>query len=223
MLNKVLVISVHPDDETLGAGGTLLKHKSLGDKIFWLNITGIHEEQGFTKDDIYYRSTILDKVSKAYEFDDLIDLNLPTMALDKYSQKELVEKISNVIKTIKPSILYIPFKDDVHTDHQIVFKACWSASKSFRYPFIKRVLMMETISETDFAVPLQSSWFIPNVFIDITDYMDKKIEIIKIYEKELGIHPFPRNVDNIKALATYRGSMCNAKYAESFMLLKEIL
>jgi LmbE family N-acetylglucosaminyl deacetylase len=84
-------------------------------------------------------------------------------------------------------------------------------------------LMMETISETDFAVPLQSSWFIPNVFVDITDYMDKKIEIIKIYEKELGIHPFPRNVDNIKALATYRGSMCNAKYAESFMLLKEIL
>lgn len=222
-MRNILVISVHPDDETLGAGGTLLKHKSSGDRIFWLNITGIHEEQGFTKDDIYYRNAILDKVSKVYEFDDFIDLNLPSMELDKYSQKELVEKISNVIKTIKPSILYIPFKDDVHTDHQIVFKACWSASKSFRYPFIKRVLMMETISETDFAVPTQSSWFIPNVFVDITDHMDKKIEIIKIYEKELGAHPFPRNIDNIKALATYRGSMCNSKYAESFMLLKEII
>jgi hypothetical protein len=53
--------------------------------------------------------------------------------------------------------------------------------------------------------------------------MDKKIEIIKIYEKELGMHPFPRNIDNIKSLATYRGSMCNAMFAESFMLLKEVL
>jgi LmbE family N-acetylglucosaminyl deacetylase len=222
-MKNVLVISVHPDDETLGAGGTLLKHKDLGDKIFWLNVTGIHEEQGFTKGDINYRNTILDKGAEAYEFDDVIDLNLPTMTLDTYPQKELVEKISNVIKTIKPSILYIPFKDDVHTDHQVVFKARWSASKSFRYPFIKRVLMMETISETDYAVPTQSSWFIPNVFVDITDYMDKKIEIIKIYEKELGMHPFPRNIDNIKSLATYRGSMCNAMFAESFMLLKEVI
>jgi LmbE family N-acetylglucosaminyl deacetylase len=42
-MRKVLVISVHPDDETIGAGGTLLKHKNLGDKIFWVNITGIHK------------------------------------------------------------------------------------------------------------------------------------------------------------------------------------
>ncbi len=76
-MKNVLVISVHPDDETLGAGGTLLKHKDLGDKIFWLNVTGIHEEQVFTKGDINYRNTILDKVAKAYEFDDVIDLNLP--------------------------------------------------------------------------------------------------------------------------------------------------
>ena len=40
-MNKVLVIAVHPDDETLGCGGTLLKHKSNNDQIHWLIATDI--------------------------------------------------------------------------------------------------------------------------------------------------------------------------------------
>ena len=82
--------------------------------------------------------------------------------------------------------------------------------------------MMEIISETDFAPPLQTSIFVPNIFVDITEFIEKKMEILKLYDRELGVHPFPRNLENVKALAIYRGSLCNAKFAESFMLLKEV-
>jgi len=53
--------------------------------------------------------------------------------------------------------------------------------------------------------------------------MEKKLSIMSIYETELAPHPFPRNIENIKALALYRGSMANVDYAEAFMLLKEVI
>ena len=82
--------------------------------------------------------------------------------------------------------------------------------------------MMETLSETEFAPNLINNSFCPNVFIDIAKYIDKKIEIMNIYQSEISKHPFPRSKKNIKALATYRGASCGSEYAESFMLLKEI-
>ena len=82
--------------------------------------------------------------------------------------------------------------------------------------------MMEVLSETEFSVSTKEDSFIPNVFVDISNYMDRKIETMKIYESEMDIHPFPRSERNIRALATYRGAASNCNYAESFMLLKEI-
>ncbi|MDY6845300.1 MAG: PIG-L family deacetylase, partial [Thermodesulfobacteriota bacterium] len=65
--------------------------------------------------------------------------------------------------------------------------------------------------------------FTPNMFVDITDFIDRKIEIMKIYKNELCEHPFPRSGRNIRALATFRGAAAGYEYAESFMILKEIV
>ena len=81
---------------------------------------------------------------------------------------------------------------------------------------------METLSETEFAPSTKEDSFIPNVFIEISPFIDKKIEIMKVFESEIEDHPFPRSEKNIRALATYRGATSNCNYAESFMLLKEI-
>ena len=81
---------------------------------------------------------------------------------------------------------------------------------------------METLSETEFAPSTKEDSFIPNVFIEISPFIDKKIEIMKVFESEIKDHPFPRSEKNIRALATYRGATSNCNYAESFMLLKEI-
>ncbi len=217
-MDKVLTIAVHPDDETLGCGGTLLKHKAKGDEIHWLICTDIDSSH------TYYatRQKEIQEVSKLYSFDSVVNLQLKTMQVDEYTMSELIGKISKVINSIKPNIVYLPFKNDVHSDHRKIFEAAYSCTKSFRYPFIKKIYMMETLSETEFAPSTKEDSFIPNVFVDISEFMEKKIEIMKVFKSELAEHPFPRSIKNIKALAAYRGATAACEYAESFIVLKEI-
>lgn len=217
-MNKVLIIAVHPDDETLGSGGTLLKHKANGDEVHWLICT-----QTDIKNDFYnIREQEIQKVYNLYNFDTITNLQLKTMQVDEYSMSELIGKISKVMNEVNPNIIYLPFKGDVHSDHRKIFEASYSCTKSFRYPFIKKIYMMETLSETEFAPSTKEDSFIPNIFVDISDFMDKKIEIMKVYESEIAEHPFPRSERNLRALATLRGATAGCAYAESFMLLKEI-
>jgi LmbE family N-acetylglucosaminyl deacetylase len=217
-MNKVLVIAVHPDDETLGCGGTLLKHKANGDEIHWLIATEMKESKNTSQ-----RNAEIDQVEELYDFDSVHRLGLSTTKIDEYSMSELITKISSVVNKVKPNIIYLPFKGDVHSDHKYIFDAAYSCTKSFRYPFIKKIYMMETLSETEYSVSTKEDSFVPNVFIDISEYMGKKIELMNIYESEIGKHPFPRSERNIRALATFRGATSGCNYAESFVLLKEII
>ena len=219
MKNKILIVAVHPDDETFGCGGTLLKHKDSGDEIHWLICTQTNE----TEDFYGIREKEIEEVTKMYGFDSVTNLQLKTMQVDEYSMSELIGKISKVINKVKPNIIYLPFKSDVHSDHRKIFEVSYSCTKSFRYPFIKKIYMMETLSETEFAPSTKEDSFIPNVFVDISKYMDKKIDIMNIFKSELGNHPFPRSERNLRALATFRGATCGCEYAESFILLKEIV
>ena len=221
-MNKILVIAVHPDDETLGCGGTLLKHKANGDEIHWLIATDIKESEGYGISTIKKRNKEITKIEDLYGFTSVNKLGLSTTKVDTYSMSVLVSKISSVIDRIKPDIIYLPFKGDVHSDHKYIFDAAYSCTKVFRYPFIKKIYMMETLSETEFSLSTKEDSFVPNVFVDISEYMDRKIEAMKIYESEMGDHPFPRSERNLRALATYRGATSRCNYAESFMLLKEI-
>ena len=221
-MNKILVIAVHPDDETLGCGGTLLKHKANGDEIHWLIATDIKESEGYGISTIKKRNKEITKIEDLYGFTSVNKLDLSTTKVDTYSMSVLVSKISSVIDRIKPDIIYLPFKGDVHSDHKYIFDAAYSCTKTFRYPFIKKIYMMETLSETEFAPSTKEDSFVPNVFIDISNYMDKKIEIMKVFENEIGEHPFPRSERNIWALGTLRGATCGCDYAESFVLLKEV-
>jgi N-acetylglucosamine malate deacetylase 1 len=217
-VRTVLVIAVHPDDETLGCGGTILKHKAKGDAVHWLICTEA------SKAEVYYqrRRDEINKVASMYAFDGVHKLGLKSMCVDEYSVTELIQKISAVVTAIAPGIIYLPFKSDVHSDHRRIFEAAYSCTKSFRYPSVKEVLMLETLSETEFAPATKEDTFAPNLFVDISDFMAKKIEIMKVFETELGEHPFPRSLKNIRALATLRGATAGCMYAESFMLLKKI-
>jgi LmbE family N-acetylglucosaminyl deacetylase len=223
MKSNILVITVHPDDETLGCGGTLLKHKSIGDTIHWLLVTSIKEGNSFAPSVVEARRQEIKAVSSMYAFDEVYDLDFPTMQLEDVPFKKLISSISNVFRKVEPDIVYLPFKNDVHTDHQIAFKAAYSCTKIFRHFSIKKIVMMETLSETEFAPSTKEDSFIPNMFVDITNFIERKIEIMNIYKSETGTHPFPRSERNIRALATFRGATAGCEYAESFTILKEIL
>lgn len=219
MKNKVLAVAVHPDDETLGCGGTLLKHKANGDEINWLICTTVDKNHSYYEQ----REKELKLVNEMYGFDSVHNLCLNTMQVDEYSMSELISAISKVINKVQPNTIYLPFKGDVHSDHRKIFEASYSCTKSFRYPFVKKIYMMETLSETEFAPSTKEDSFIPNVFVDISDFFDRKIAIMKIFESEIAEHPFPRSERNLRALATLRGATCGCEYAESFILLKEVL
>lgn len=222
-MNKVLVIAPHPDDETLGCGGALLKHNSNGDKTFWLIVTNATEDIGYTVEKIMQRSQEIKKVSKAYKFSSVYECGFTTTRLDAVPLTDIIEKFSEIFQQIEPDIVYLPYRGDVHTDHRIVFDAASSCLKWFRYPSVKRALAYETLSETDFALNPETNAFRPNVFIDISTFLDKKIEIMKMYSGESGDFPFPRSDEAIRAQAALRGVASGFKAAEAFMLLKEII
>jgi len=219
-MKKILVIGAHPDDETLGVGGTLLYHKSLGHKIHWINATEINNDTGYSSEQIKKRDVQIQKVVKLYGFESFYQLSFGTTQLSSSSLVELIPQISKIFKEIKPEIIYTLNRSDAHSDHRILFEAVYSNTKSFRHPYIKQVLMYECLSETEFSPPLSENIFTPNYFIDISKFLEKKIEIMKTYESEIGIHPFPRSEKNIRALASLRGAIAGVESAEAFHALK---
>ena len=146
---RVCVIAVHPDDETLGCGGTLLKHIENGDGVFCVFVTGGNSEQ----------RKLISSVANNYSFNKTFELDLPELDVADLSLNDIIPRISKIFKEIEPQILYIPNRSDVHSDHKQIFNAVLSCTKSFRYPYIEKVLMMEVVSETDFCLGLPETVF----------------------------------------------------------------
>ena len=158
MDDKVLVVAPHPDDETLGCGGTLLKHKKNGDTIYWMIVTNIDIDHGWLDEVVQKRQKEIDQVSQMYGFENTFKLDFPTTKLDSISYNDLIAKISDVIKEIEPSVVSLPNRSDIHTDHKVTFNAVMSCCKDFRMPCIKRILMYECLSETEFAPAHKGRW-----------------------------------------------------------------
>lgn len=219
-MKKIIVISAHPDDETLGAGGTLLKHKKQGDELYWLIVTNIFESQGFSKDRIESRQEEIQKVSTMFGFIKVFMLDYPTMTITSETLLDMIPKISSLFQEVQPEVIYTLNRSDAHSDHRYLSDAIMACTKSFRYPFIKKVLMYECISETEFAPAFPEKVFIPNYFVDISEHIEKKLEIMRVFESELGEPPFPRSEENIRALARFRGSSVGCHFAEAFQVVK---
>ncbi len=217
-MKRVLVVSPHPDDETLGCGGTLFKLKENNIELHWLIMTCINNSHEL----FLSREKEIDKVQSVFNFSSVTKLNYNTTQLDSYNLSDIIQSVSETLKKIKPDTLFIPHAGDVHSDHLVTARSIISCSKWFRYGYIKNVYCYETISETDFNI-FDVNRFVPSVYMNISNYMDKKINVMGIYESELADHPFPRSVDSIKALAVLRGAQSGHQYAEAFQLLKQII
>ena len=144
-MKKILVVAAHPDDETLGAGGTILKHKANGDNVSWLIVTNINEKDGYKKSHVELREKEIDLVAEKYNFDNVFKLEIPTSTLSTSSLFNLIPKISNIFKDLEPEVIYTMNRSDAHSDHRIIFDAVMSCTKSFRHPYVKSVLMYECL------------------------------------------------------------------------------
>lgn len=221
MGETILVVAVHPDDETLGCGGTLLRHAAAGDTLHWLIVTAM-TSPAFSAERIIRRNDEIGQVASAYGFAGIHQLGFATTRLDTIPDADMVAAMSAVFSTVKPSVVYLPFRGDVHSDHRKTFAAAYSCTKSFRHPYVRRVLMMEALSESEFAPALPGETFVPNVYRDIGTVLERKIDILRMYQDEVAPAPFPRSVETVRALATFRGAVAGCIAAEAFMLLKDV-
>ena len=120
---RTLVIAPHPDDETLGVGGTLLRRKSEQATVAWLIVTQISIESGWSAEKVRQRDEEIARVAELFGFDEKFVLHFPTTQLDRVPMSDLVAGISNVFKSFEPEEVYVPHPSDIHTDHRAVFNA----------------------------------------------------------------------------------------------------
>jgi len=222
MSKKVIVISAHPDDEILGAGGTLIRHRNAGDEIYWIIVTNVSEDAGFTKERVESRQKEIEKVAVLLKIKKTFKLDYPTATLTDKEMIDMVPRIAKIFNEVEPEIFYSLNRSDAHSDHRVVFNAGMACTKSFRHPYLREVLMYECISETEFAPMLSEKVFQPNYYIDISAHMDEKMQLMNIYASEVAEHPFPRSERNIRAVGTFRGATAGVDYAEAFQIIKSL-
>lgn len=220
-MKVVVAVAPHPDDETLGCGGTILRHVERGDEVHWLIASSMRAGKAFSEERIARRDAEIAEVARTYGFSSVTSLPFEPAGLDSLPMGEIVKAVGAEFGRMRPQILYIPNRGDAHTDHRVVFDACASCTKWFRYPSLEGVYAYETLSESDVTLQ-QSDVFRPNHFVEITDFLEKKLEIMKIFESEVMPFPFPRSMRALTALADLRGSQCGVTAAEAFMMLRSI-
>lgn len=220
---KVLSIAPHPDDETLGCGGTLLKHAWAGASLHWLLLTAAMPEQ-YSASQREQGALMVERVKDAYPFASLDWLRFPTTRLEVTPLNDLIGAIRGVVERVKPDVVYVPHTGDVHSDHRVAADACLAVLKSFYLKSlgVTRVLSCEVMSETDASLASKDPPFRPTVFVDINDTLERKLEIFSMFHTEVHPEPGPRSLSAVRAQARLRGSTVGCTYAEAFMLLSEL-
>jgi len=216
---KILIIAPHPDDEVLGCGGTIAKYSKKGADIYLCIVTKAYVPD-WSEKFIENRVKEIKKSNKILGIKKTYFLNFPSAKIDTIPQKKLYEAIFSVIKKAQPDVLYIPHGGDINKDHRIIFESALAASKPFSHK-IKKILSYETLSETEWGQAIKP--FIPNLYINISETFSKKLKAMKAYGSELKDSPHPRSLEIIEILAKKRGSEVALKYAEAFMLIREII
>lgn len=211
---RILVFAPHNDDEVLGVGGTMAKYSKMGYEVYVCEVTSGRNKKLLQAE--------AQKAHKVLGVKDAFFLDLPTVKLKEVSAIDINQKISQVVKQIKPNIAFIPHKGDMHSDHVEVAKSAMVALRPVDNSQLQAIFAYETLSETEWNIPAPDNAFVPNVWSDISGTIDLKIEAMKCYESQLKEFPNPRSLDGIRALSKYRGSTVCVRNAESFMLIRNI-
>ncbi|MDF2540694.1 MAG: GlcNAc-PI de-N-acetylase [Herbinix sp.] len=219
---NVLVIAPHADDEILGVGASMVKWIAEGHRVVVCIVTRGYEPI-FKKELI---DQVLSEAKSCHEFlniSETILLNFPAAALEMSSRSSLNEKLGDVVQKVKPEIVFIPHPGDMQKDHQMIAESAMVALRPKYQHKVAAIYTYETLSETEWNIPNVSNTFIPNVYNDVSDYIDIKIKAMNYYASQLSDFPSPRSLQAIEALAKYRGSTVQVKAAEAFALVRQIM
>ncbi len=221
-MKRNLLVVAHPDDEILGFGATGCKLVKEGEIVQPFILCGNVEARNNRPEVDELRKNII-SANKLVGFNEPILENFPNLKLNNVDHIELVKSIEEMILSFKPSRIFTHHPNDLNDDHRQISKACLVASKVFQRRNIFDVSIdiysMEIQSATEWSNPFSESPFMPNVFVDVSDFIELKIQALYEYSKVMRPDPHPRSNKMIKALAGFRGSQCGRNYAEAFQLI----
>lgn len=218
---NILVIAPHPDDEILGCGGTIAKRVAQNHDVYVCVVTKgceplFHEEQVKQVRSECRQSNSYLGVKKT------IFLDFPASMLEDIPRFKLNDGILSIVERIKPEEVYIPHRGDIQIDHKIVVDAAMVSLRPKYEHRVRRIYAYETLSETGWDIPNTVNDFIPTVYEDITETIEKKLKAMELFTSQLSEFPAARSLSAIEALAKFRGAMVNVKAAEAFSLIREI-
>jgi len=224
MKKKVLIIAPHNDDDILGCGGSMAKNQKNGVETYVAVVTNGHvgAPELFKKEGT---EKVRKEALKAHRFlgiKETFFLDFPAPRLDTIPSYKLSIEIEEIIRKNYITDLYIPHRGDIHKDHRITFEASLVAARPISNNPVLRIYAYETLSETEWAAPFGDDVFIPNVFVDISNYIEKKKKAFKFFTTQIKEFPHPRSIESIENLSKYRGATIGFKNAEAFMLIREI-
>jgi LmbE family N-acetylglucosaminyl deacetylase len=224
----VMVFAAHPDDEVLGVGGTLAKHASTGSAVHIVIMA-----EGMTSRDnqrkVDQRADELSELARSASAAGAIIgaasvtlEGLPDNRLDSIDRLDLIKIVERHIADKKPEIVYTHHSGDVNVDHRRLHEAVITACRPQPGFGVKRILCFETASSTEWQPPGSHSPFLPNWFVDISDFLEMKQEALRIYASEMRDWPHPRSHEAIDHLAKWRGATVGAEAAEAFILMRNL-
>jgi len=221
MNKRVLVVSPHPDDETLGAGGAIAKHIDEGNDVTVLVISG-HLPPIYSRKD--YELT----VKEAQQAFDILGikqskfLEIPATLVACQPVGLLNGQIAEVVNEIEPQIVLMPFPDR-HVDHRVIFESVMVATRPLmKGRGIELLAAYETLSETHWNAPHIEPNFVPNFIVDITHQLKRKIDALACYESQIPAFPGSRSLEALRALATFRGTQAGFAFGEAYQIIRMI-
>ncbi|HET6624790.1 MAG TPA: PIG-L deacetylase family protein [Nocardioidaceae bacterium] len=219
---RILTVAAHPDDETLGAGGTMAWHAARGDTVWALVLT-----DGVTSrhDRVELQAECARRACDTLGVERLTLVGLPDQRLDTHSLLDVIKPIEQAIDELRPDVVLTHFAGDVNDDHRLVARATMVATRPVGGSSVRRVCAFQIPSSTDWAPPIPGSVFTPNLYVDISETLETKLTAMKAYadtfHSEVRPYPHPRSMEALTAYAQYHGVASGLLAAEPFMLLRE--
>lgn len=225
---NILIVVAHPDDEVLGCGGTIARLTAEGHRVrIAIVAEGCSSRDGQSRQEAEQGIAVLRlhaaQSAKILGAEPPVMLGLPDNRLDTCPLLEIVKKISRLVEEFQPETIYTHFGGDLNIDHGVVFRAVMTASRPIAGSPVKAIYAFEVPSSTEWAFGKVGGEFSPNLFVDVSNFMNSKILAMQAYDSEVRPFPHPRSTETLLAKAAVWGSTAGVAAAEAFMAVRIIV
>ena len=220
---RILVVVAHPDDETLGAGGTMAKFARTGSEVW---VTVVCDGVTARHNEIDRQKECARRACDVLGVHNLVFCDLPDQRLDSLSLLDVIGPIERCVSELRPDVVLTHFAQDVNQDHGIVSRATMVATRPTPGSTVRTVMCFETASSTEWAPPFGANTFAPSVYVDIASTLATKVRAMSVYADthacELQPYPHPRSLDAVEVYAKRHGITVGVEAAEPFMLVRGV-